>query len=47
MCANGATQDQLDKLLEQTNLNGIYDEYLSLYNLTNIRVVKERLAKIL
>ncbi|HBB29584.1 MAG TPA: hypothetical protein DC000_10145 [Clostridiales bacterium] len=47
MCANGATQDQLDKLLEQTNLNGIYDEYLSLYNLTNLRVVKERLAKIL
>ena len=47
MCANGATQHQLDKLLEQTDLNGIYDEYLALYNLTNIRVMKERLAKIM
>ena len=47
MCANDATQRQLDKLLEQTNLNGIYDEYLALYNLTNIRVMKERLAKIM
>lgn len=45
MSANGATDNHMDKLIDDFRLFDIYPKYEELYNNINIRVTKERMKK--
>lgn len=45
LCSQNASQDRLDNMIAQANLNGIFDRYQEIYNLINIRITKARLLQ--